>query len=163
MIRTYPTTSYLTAITRVAPSAPARYLHEADRLRGRCLDYGCGRGKDADTYGMDKYDPHFFPQAPTGTYDTITCTYVLNVLDPEDVPKVLQEVCSLLAPGGTAYFSVRRDLKSPAVEGRGTTQHNVVINAPILRQTRGYCLYVLADGVYVTRQVIAGNFEVLQP
>ena len=44
------------------------------------LDFGCGRGTDAATYGMDAYDPYWRPEKPTGPYDTIVCIYVLNVV-----------------------------------------------------------------------------------
>ena len=36
-----------TAISRKAPSRPMRFLQEHDLLKGRMLDYGCGRGTDA--------------------------------------------------------------------------------------------------------------------
>ncbi len=30
------------------------------------LDYGCGRGEDADKLNFKKFDPHFFPDMPEG-------------------------------------------------------------------------------------------------
>lgn len=134
---------HLTAIARTKPSAPARMLYDRYLLKGRCLDYGCGRGKDADTYRLDKYDPHWYPTRPTGQYDTITCTYVLNVVRPEDVPYILQDIRALLAPRGTAYLTVRRDLKGSAAKGRGTTQRNVHLDLPTLPVSGGYCTYIL--------------------
>jgi hypothetical protein len=136
---------HLTAISRKAPSAPAKHLHKAGLLKGRLLDYGYGRGKDADTYGMDRYDPHFFPCRPEGKYDTVTCTYVLNVVDPEDVAYILEDIRRLLAPGGIAYLTVRRDLGPAPRNGRGTTQRNVVLDLPILKETSGYCTYTFRN------------------
>jgi ATP adenylyltransferase len=135
---------HLTAIDRTKPSAPARMLRKLWRLKGWCLDYGCGHGMDAYTYGMDRYDPHWYPTRPTRQYDTITCTYVLNVVKPEDIPNILQDIRSLLAPGGTAYLTVRRDLGASAAKGRGTTQRDVHLDLPTLplSSTR-YCTYVL--------------------
>lgn len=143
MEKLYPTSSYLTAISRTRPSAPAKYLYDVGLLCGKCLDYGCGRGKDAQIYGMVGYDPYWRPIQLTGTFDTITCTYVLNVLDPEDIPKVLKDIKTLLAPGGTAYLTVRRDLKGQTKKGRGTMQKNVVLPLPVVRETGGYCIYSL--------------------
>jgi hypothetical protein len=143
MAKTYPTSSYLTAIHRVTPSAPARSLKKAGLLLGRMLDYGCGYGKDAETYGMDKYDTHFCPHRPEGEYDTVTCTYVLNVVDPKDVPYILGDIQGLLAPGGRAYLTVRRDLKASTVKGRGTFQRNVILNLPVTLKGKGYCTYLM--------------------
>ena len=148
MAKTYATSSHLTAITRITPSVPARKLHEAGLLQGRTLDYGCGKGKDADVFKMNRYDPHYAPLMPPGVFDTITCTYVLNVVPPEDVPNILKTIHDLLAPGGTAYVTVRRDLSSKAQKGRGTTQRNVTLDLPILKETRGYCTYIVRQDAW---------------
>lgn len=144
MARTYAIPSAATAIARKDPSAPARMLHMAGLLKGRCLDYGCGRGKDAETYGMDRYDPEYFPAIPEGKYDTITCTYVLNVVHPEVVPNVLSHIRRLLARGGRAYISVRRDLGKKDRKGRGTVQRHVTLDLPLLKNERGYCTYMMS-------------------
>lgn len=136
---------HLTAIVRSKPSSPARTLHDLDLLKGHCLDYGCGHGMDALTYGMDRYDPHWYPIRPSKQYDTVTCTYVLNVVRTEDVPYILKDIQTLLAPGGTAYLTVRRDLYGPTSKGRGTTQRNVHLPLPVLKNTKGYCIYILKN------------------
>ena len=59
--------SHKTAIKRNKLSAPMRYLSENNLLKGDLLDYGCGRGDDADLLSMDKYDPPIVL-----SYDTIT-------------------------------------------------------------------------------------------
>lgn len=107
--------SHLTAKQRDTPSLPIRMLHERKLLRGRVLDYGCGFGQDvrflqAKSYDAHGYDPHYFPDWPAGTFDTIICFYVLNVLFPDEQTDVLLNVSRLLKPTGRAYFAVRRDI-----------------------------------------------------
>ena len=78
------------------------------------------------------YDNYYRPEYPTKRFDTIICNYVLNVLEPKEQAEVLMEVSELLKPTGTAYFSVRRDLKSEGfrihyVHKQPTYQCNVVL------------------------------------
>lgn len=108
--------SHLTAKDRVGPSFPTRLLLRAGLLTGRVLDFGCGTGTDVSflrARGIDAigFDPHYYPSEPTGRYDTIICHYVVNVLLPEEQSHVLMAVSELLEPHGSAYFSVRRDIK----------------------------------------------------
>jgi len=110
---------------------------------GRCLDYGCGRGRDADTYVLEGYDPAWRPQRPTGTFDTILCTYVLNVVDEVVQEAILDDLKGLLSPGGKAYISVRRDLPREGKQGRGCWQRFVVLEAPILVDNGRWATYVL--------------------
>lgn len=65
------------------------------------------RAKGYDAHG---YDPHYFSDLPAGTFDTIVCFYVLNVLFADEQTDVLMNVSHLLKPTGRAYFSVRRDI-----------------------------------------------------
>ena len=107
--------SHLTAILRTSLSYPARILMNQKRIHGKVLDFGCGVGKDVELlqqkgYDIVGYDPFFFPDYPKEKFDTILCFYVLNVLLPEEQAYVLLEVSSLLKPGGSAYFAVRRDV-----------------------------------------------------
>jgi diadenosine tetraphosphate (Ap4A) HIT family hydrolase len=108
--------SHLTAIDRIYLSSPSRYLLERNLLQGKILDFGCGLGKDVEILrakGFDivGYDPYYFPHYPDRGFDTIICSYVLNVLMPPEQAQVLMEVSHLLQPGGKAYYAVRRDLK----------------------------------------------------
>lgn len=105
--------AHRTAIGRKKVSAPTKFLireaHVRDLDNKRVLDFGCGKGYDADVYGFDKYDPAFFPDYPTGQYDYIICNYVLNVLTKEDEADILEQIDELLKPEGIAYITVRRD------------------------------------------------------
>lgn len=114
------TTGASTAMSRKKPSAPVRFLMRHGYIRGRVLDYGCGKGTDADAMNADGYDPEYQPdrQGLRPEYDTITCNYVLNVLPPEEREKVMEDIKRMLAPGGKAYITVRRDIDMPTM-GRG--------------------------------------------
>ncbi len=108
--------SHLTAIERIQLSFPAQFLLDKNQLQGKVLDFGCGLGNDVKLLhqkGFDVigYDPYYFPEYPTDKFDTIFCSYVLNVLFPEEQAKVLMEVSHLLKPGGKAYYAVRMNLK----------------------------------------------------
>lgn len=104
--------SHKTAIARKALSAPMSFLQGKGLLSGvRMLDYGCGKGFDADALGMEKYDLNFVPRMPKGKYRTVTCIYVLNVVeDPEERRRVEDRIIQLLAPGGRAFIAVRDDI-----------------------------------------------------
>ncbi|NBB84651.1 MAG: HIT domain-containing protein, partial [Bacteroidetes bacterium] len=128
---------HLTAKERDRASFPTRKLWRMEKIRGRVLDFGCGFGADVDflrSKGLDVtgYDPHYRPDYPEGRFDTILCHYVLNVLLPEVQSQVLMEVSELLKPDGTAYFTVRRDLRRPGYRmhkkhRKRTYQCNVVL------------------------------------
>jgi ATP adenylyltransferase len=107
---------HLTAINRKEMSFPTRFLAEKGLLQGRILDFGCGKMKDLEEltrrgYDVTGFDPHYLDEWPAGQFDTILCHYVLNVLMGMEQTFVLMSVAELLKPGGTAYFTVRRDLR----------------------------------------------------
>jgi ATP adenylyltransferase len=109
--------SHLTAKERTELSFPARLLKRKGLLNGEVLDFGCGLGKDVEILrqqdmNITGYDKHYFPRYPTQRFDTIICLYVLNVLMPEEQATVLMEISRLLKPSGTAFFAVRRDLRT---------------------------------------------------
>jgi len=141
-------TGYRTAISRRTLSKPMRHLVKLDVLPcPNALDYGCGRGQDADTLGMAKYAPHWHPcPTPLGIWDVVTCNYVLNVVTPEVQADILAHIRNLLAEYGVAYITVRRDLKADVQPGRGCTHRNVVLDLPVEQEVKGsYCMYRL-DG-----------------
>ena len=107
---------HLTAKERTTLSFPTRWLMQNNLLKGEILDFGCGFGFDTDElqkagFNIVGYDNYYRPEYPTKRFDTIICNYVLNVLEPKDQAQVLMKVSELLKPTGTAYFTVRRDLK----------------------------------------------------
>jgi 2-polyprenyl-3-methyl-5-hydroxy-6-metoxy-1,4-benzoquinol methylase len=122
--------SWRTAIGRNKISKPTRFLLShgwLDLMHRRVLDFGCGRGYDADQLGFEKYDPHFFPKKPKGKFDVVLCHFVLNVLPKKHEKKLLEEIESHLKPDGTAFITVRRDLKQEGFTPKGTYQRNVVL------------------------------------
>lgn len=141
---------YKTAISRHKPSAPMKYLYSQKLFKGKVLDYGCGKGFDANYYKLDRYDPYYYPTAASwfkpGKYNTITCNYVLNVVSPDEIPRILQSIKALLAPKGTAYITVRRDLKEDAVKGKDCLQYQVYLDLPVVKEVKGcYCIYKLEN------------------
>ena len=138
--------SHLTAIKRTKLSAPMKYLVEKGLIQGETLDYGCGKGFDAEELQMDKYDPHFQPELPTNKrYDTITCNYVLNVIEDSEMrDATLGVITLLLKDGGTAYITVRRDKFKEGFNSRGTYQTIVELGLPVLHEKKGsYATYIL--------------------
>lgn len=128
---------HLTAIERTSMSYPTRWLKQHNLLKGEILDFGCGYGFDTDQlknegYDIVGYDNYYRPDYPTKRFDTIICNYVLNVLEPDEQAEVLMSVSELLKPSGTAYYAVRRDLKTEGfrihyVHKQPTYQSNVVL------------------------------------
>ncbi|MHA2069409.1 MAG: methyltransferase domain-containing protein, partial [Candidatus Thorarchaeota archaeon] len=58
--------SWLTAVRRNKPSAPLKFLLKHGLIKGRILDYGCGRGDDCKHLYTTHdyvvgYDPYFQP------------------------------------------------------------------------------------------------------
>ncbi len=151
--------SHLTARTRTTLSVPMRELNKRNLILGEAIDYGCGKGYDAKELRMDKFDPHytegtyrvfnmidteFWIEDVEGSYDVVTCHYVLNVIESaEEKYKVIQNIKRLLKPEGTAYVTVRRDIKESGHTSKGTYQCIVHLNLPILKETKDYCIYVL--------------------
>lgn len=144
--------SHRTAIKRKKPSAPMQALNKKSRLYGRTLDYGCGRGFDAHTYGMEKYDPHFAPDKPKGLFDVITCNFVLNVIEDEaDRIAVLRDIQSRLKSDGVAYITVRTNVKSlNGCTSIGTWQGHIVLDLTVFRKGSGYTTYALFKESFVS-------------
>ena len=127
-----------TAIKRNALSLPMRHLNDKGLLKGRVLDFGCGKGGDVERLGIEGFDPFHRPTMPKGKFDTITCNYVLNVISDKDGKKVLDEIRSKLKKNGKAYISVRRDIKVDT-----DSQRVVHLDLPVVKSNSGFCMYLL--------------------
>jgi len=108
--------SHLTAKPRTKLSFPLRWLNQNKNLKGRILDFGCGMGTDVKFlsdlgYDIIGYDKHYFPEYPQEKFDTIVCSYVLNVLQPDEQPEILMSISELLKESGLAYYVVRRGIR----------------------------------------------------
>jgi len=142
--------SYNTAISRKRASVPLRYLQDKGYLKGTVLDYGCGKGADFNHlrqagYTAEAYDPHWKPIDLTGkSFDTVLCTYVLNVVSAETEDEILKSIRSLLKKGGKAFIAVRRDIKKEGKTSRGY-QRNVSLDLSIVKENSGYCIYRLSN------------------
>ena len=141
--------SYRTAISRRSLSAPTKWLLDHDLIKGKVLDFGCGRGGDADRLRFDhgfecgQYDPHYSPFYPLdGQYDTIICNYVLNTVPEQEATCILAKINHLYHfVGGVAYITVRRDIKKPGYTKIGTYQRNVKLDLPIVHENKDFCIY----------------------
>lgn len=136
------------AIKRTKVSVPMRMIMEEDilddLLDGEWLDYGSGYGFDADEFNMDKYDPVHGPESlqDNKKYDVITCNYVLNVIEDPDLRHcVVEDIKSLLAPGGKALISVRRDKCQFSDQ-----QYWVELDLPTLKRTSTCEIYLIENG-----------------
>jgi SAM-dependent methyltransferase len=125
--------SHLTAISRSNPSTPCQILYGQNLIRGKVLDFGCGRGADylyLKDNGIDAYayDLYYFPLHhifEMRNFDTILCTYVLNVLPPEERKAVVKSVIKRLGKNGIAYFTLRGDTikGTPYLDGVFTSKN----------------------------------------
>jgi len=142
-VKTAVSNSHRTAISRPGLSAPVRWLKERGLLRGQILDYGCGRGKDAQICRMTPYDPHYFPDKPDRKFDTIVCQYVLNVVDEATAGEIVRDLRSLVRKDGRIYVVVRRDIREAHVTKRGTYQRPVYLDADIVCENSSFCIYCI--------------------
>lgn len=109
------------------------------------MDYGCGHGTDCSLLECEGYDLYYRPAMPEGKFDTILCTYVLNVLpDEAERDSILKDIASRLSPGGKGYITVRNDTES--LNGwtkRGTFQALIKLDLPVVIKQAGFVTYVL--------------------
>lgn len=162
--------SHLTAISRKTLSLPSAFLAydlgviPAHGEGKSGLDFGCGKGQDASFLAFDKYDPHFFPNLPDKKYDLILCNYVLNVVGEDEGQEIINQISLLLKPTGTAFITVRRDVKVDGFTAKGTYQRNVVLDLPVVRETSTYCIYKLSktsspQGLNKSKKFLSEQFE----
>jgi DNA phosphorothioation-associated putative methyltransferase len=86
-----PVQRHLTALSRTNLSAPVQALwrHGLIGPERTFFDYGCGKGDDLGTLGANGidasgWDPHFRPDAPLRTADTVNLGFVINVIEDLD-------------------------------------------------------------------------------
>ena len=138
--------SHLTALTRKQMSAPSKHLVNSGLLQGSIIDYGSGKGFDAELIGATPYDPHFSPELDTALkVDTIYCNFVLNVIeDPDERAFVLLRIQHFLRDNGIAYITVRADKKKlNGATKRGTWQGLIELNLPVQKRTANWVMYRL--------------------
>ena len=119
--------SYKTAITRKVHSVPMRWLIEKGHVKKgqNGLDFGCGKGFDADELGFVGYDPHFRPELPEGEFDVITSIYMLNVIQDDHERARAEMAIIALADENKcrAYMAIRNDTQAlNGCTGKGTWQ-----------------------------------------
>lgn len=139
--------AHRTAMTRRGVSAPVKLLISKGLLVGRILDHGCGKGdicKFTDIPNAEQYDPTWHPTRPQGLFDTIYSGFVLNTMPEANRGMVINDIKRYLAPGGTAYIAVRRDIKKEGSTSIGSEQYNVVLPLPKLVDYPGkFAIYVM--------------------
>lgn len=143
--------NHLTAKERETLSFPAKLLLNKSLLVGDVLDFGCGFGKDVEllkskSVNIIGYDKYYFPKYPKIKFDTIICSYVLNVLLPEEQATVLMELSQLIKPTGKVYIAVRRDLQNEGFRvhklyQKRTYQCNVILNSKSLFKNENCEIY----------------------
>jgi len=145
--------AHLTALPRKKLSAPMKWMDAEGFFDGvprhDCLDYGCGKGFDADALGFQKYDPFYFKcdDFSVGEFDIITCNFVLNVIpDASERQYVLDTIARWLAPCGNAFISIRSDKKDlKGITKRGTYQGYHPPMLPLLHKGSGFEIYHLKN------------------
>lgn len=144
-MKNYP---HLTAIKRNKLSAPIARLINNTVLRGNILDYGCGHGDDVRFLSglgvkIKGYDPYWNnnDEVLRSKYDTILCTYVLNVIGPKKRRETIKKITKLCNDDAVIYLTVRRDIKIKEKTTKNTTQYPVELNLDIENETSHYCTY----------------------
>ena len=123
-----------------------RYLQQEGLVEGPALDFGSGWGYDAARYSMWMYDinPKYYSDNLEGCkFQTITCTYVLNTVFKKEEKKILSKIKSLLREGGTAYISVRRDIRGSRFGRAGSYQRRVHLKLPVVTDNSAFAIYKL--------------------
>lgn len=119
------------AVRRTTVSAGASWLSDNGLVRGRVLDYGCGFGLDAERFRWEAFDPYYRQQSPVGTFDTIICNHVLNMLTRGSRALAIDKIQGLLSDGGNAWLIVPRNIPiSGKVAMRKRIQNFVVLELP---------------------------------
>ncbi len=100
-----------TALVRQRKSKPFRHWSQKGLVKGSVLDFGSGRGQDCAGKTIQCFEPNS-PKAadrsmPSGTFDTVLLTYVLNVVPKSERKKIVRRAAKMVAPGGRLLVAVR--------------------------------------------------------
>lgn len=114
---------------RKYPSKVSTWIHENNLDKGNVLDYGCGYGIDADTYGWYKYDPYYLcDDIKEKKFDVIICTNVLSAVSRKVREEIITNIQSYLKTSGTAYLNLPRNLpKTGKLSGYNRRPQNYVV------------------------------------
>ena len=119
------------AVKRETPSFAATWLVEQGLTTGRVLDFGCGFGFDADYFGWEGFDPYYRQQMPSGTFDTIICNHVLNMLTRTSRLEAIHQIQNCLSDSGVAWLIVPRNIPGNGKVGlRKRIQNYVRLELP---------------------------------
>lgn len=87
----------------------------------------------------------FFQEYPTEKFDTICCTYVLNVVNKETEEFILKDIKTLLNRFGKAYITVRRDLSKEVINVKDYIQRYVRLNLNSIYNNSRFEIYLLEN------------------
>ena len=112
--RANPAEFHRAAIGRAEPSAPVRLLLAHYGVQNlEILDFGSGRGTDAEALDATAYDPYHpdpeLRKLPGGQFDLVLAIYVLNVLPPRKRGPAIDVVLSKVRRGGFLFVAVRTE------------------------------------------------------
>lgn len=113
-----------TAISRSKPSRPLKAALHMGAIKGRVLDFGCGKGKDIEElerlgYKVKGYDPNFRPKKVTGRFQTVLMTYVVNVLQVKERDAAIQKAWGYVKKGGRLVVTARSEREILAIAEKG--------------------------------------------
>jgi len=118
---------------KIAESKTRKPLHVIKTVRaGSLLDYGCGKGKLVEVLRKElpeihyaEYDPAIEEKeiVPSGSFDLVTCTDVLEHIEPEYLHNVLHHLFSYVRKA--LYIIIARKLSNKQL-GDGRNTHLIV-------------------------------------
>lgn len=113
-----------TAICRkVNASVAYRYATAYYDIDSTWIDWGCGKGEEADTHGLTKYDPNHYPVKVSGKFAGAINSCVINTIPLEYQKKMLRELRSHLKKGAPLIISYRPDVAQQASKSKTATPH----------------------------------------
>ena len=130
------------ASNRKFPSKASILLNEI--VTGRVLDYGCGYGIDARTFGWESYDPYYNDTELEGKFDSIVCINVLSAVSSQIRKEIIENIRELLRNDKSiAYLAVPRNLplKGKFSGYARRPQNYVILTLDTIYDDRKYTIY----------------------